>query len=112
MPLKKTLICILALALTGAFAQTTTSSIVGTLTDPANAVLPNVEVQLTNQANGAVRTTTTTNVGLFRFTQLMPGHYAVSVKATGFKSCTNKEIDLNSGENRDFGLIATSEEHT
>jgi hypothetical protein len=105
MPLKKTLICILALALTGAFAQTTTGNIVGTLTDPANAVMPNVEVQLTNLATNAVRTTTTTNVGLFRFTQLPPGHYTVVVKAPGFKGYTNKDIDLNSGGNRDLGNI-------
>src|ERR1039458_5623088 len=100
-----TTVCMLALLCGAAFAQTVTSNIIGTLTDPANAVIPSVQVQLTEQGTGAARTTASTNVGLFRFTQLLPGVYTVTVKTSGFKSYTQKDIDLSSGETRDLGSI-------
>ncbi len=104
-PSKITLICILLLACASAWAQTNASNIQGTLVDPGNAVIPNIQVQLINQATGAVHTTASTNVGLFRFPQVLPGAYTVSIKAQGFKAYTNKNIIMSSGETRDLGNV-------
>ena len=98
-------LCILALLCGCAFSQTS-SNLIGTLTDQTGGVVPNVEVQLTDQATGAVRTTNTTGDGIFRFTNMNPGSYTVAVKATGFKSYAQKDINLASSDTRDLGRIA------
>ena len=88
------------------FGQTIASNIVGTLTDPASAVVPNAEVQLTDQATGAFRTAQSDSAGLFRFNNVAPGTYTIGVKARGFKSYAEKGINLASSETRDLGRIA------
>ncbi len=98
-------LCIFALLCGCAFSQTS-SNLIGTLTDQTGAVVPTVEVQLTDQATGSVRTTTTTAAGIFRFTNMAPGTYTVGVKATGFKSYSQKDISLASSDTRDLGRIA------
>ena len=97
--------CILALLCGCAFSQTS-SNLIGTLTDPTGAVVPSVEVQLTDQATGSVRGTTTTASGIFRFTNMAPGTYTVTVKAPGFKSYAQKGIALAASDTRDLGRIA------
>ncbi len=100
-----TTVCLLALLTSAAFAQTVTSSIVGTLVDPANAVIPNVPVTLTDQATGSVRTVNTTDAGLFRFNLILPSTYTLTVAAPGFKSYTQKDITLAADETRDMGNV-------
>jgi hypothetical protein len=97
--------CILMFLCAGVFGQTVSSSLVGTLTDPANAVVPDVEVQLTDQATGAARATQSNSVGLFRFNNVPSGEYTITVKAQGFKSYAQKGISLASSETRDLGRI-------
>ncbi len=99
------IVCSLVLLCGGALAQVTSSNVVGTLTDPANAVVPGIEVQLTDQDTGAARSAKSNDVGLFRFTNLTPGAYALTVKAQGFKSYSQTGIKLASSETRDLGRI-------
>ncbi len=87
------------------FGQTVSGSLMGTVTDPANAVVPGVQVQLTSQDTGAVRSTTTESAGLFRFPNLVPGAYTLNVKASGFKAWNVKDISLSTAETRDLGRI-------
>jgi hypothetical protein len=100
------LFCILILLCGSAFGQTVTSNLLGTLTDPQQAVIPGAEVQLTDQETGSVRTTTTTTEGIFRFNNLLPATYTVAVKAQGFKSYLQKDIALTASETRDLGRVA------
>jgi hypothetical protein len=100
------LLCILMLLCGSVFGQTTSSNLLGTLIDPAQAVIPGAEVQLTEQATGAARTTATTAEGIFRFNNLPPGNRSVSVKAQGFKSYLQKDIALTVSETRDLGRVA------
>jgi len=78
----------------------------GTVTDPTGAVIPGVQVQITGQATGAVRTTTTDSAGLFRFPNLAPGAYTMTIKAPGFKGWSLKDVNLSTAETRDVGRIA------
>jgi hypothetical protein len=95
----------LALALSFSFtamAQETTGSIEGTITDPAGAVVPGVEVVITSQAVGTTvgfrRTTTTDRNGFYRVQQIPPGSYIVSTTATaGFGSATTNEVRVELG---------------
>jgi hypothetical protein len=87
------------------FGQTVSNSLLGTLTDPANAVVPGAEVQLTDQATGAVRSTQSNSVGLFRFPSLPPGLYTIAVKSLGFKIYEQKQINLSASETRGLGRL-------
>lgn len=69
----------------GAYAQGT-SELSGVINDPTGAVVPNVEVKLTNAATGIVRTTGTSAAGIYRFAALpVVGTYTLTVDAKGFK---------------------------
>jgi hypothetical protein len=95
----------IALLCASAFTQTVSSSLVGTLTDPGNAVISDVEVVLTNQGTGAVQRTRSNSVGLFRFPNLLTGAYSVNVQATGFAPYTESNIVISASETRDLGRI-------
>ena len=65
---------ILLTGATGAFAQQAgTGSLTGTVTDNVG-VVPGANVTVTEVATGVVRTTTTNEVGVFRFAGLSPSH--------------------------------------
>src|SRR5215469_18432941 len=87
------------------FAQTISSTLVGTLTDPGNALIPNAQLTLTERATGEVRNSQSNDRGLFRFLDLTPGQYSLHVDANGFKAYELKEIILAASENRDLGTL-------
>jgi hypothetical protein len=66
-------------------AQVTTADIVGTVTDPGGAAVPNGTATVTNIATGQIQTTHVSNEGAFTFTLLQVGTYKVTVQAAGFK---------------------------
>src|SRR5215467_2867492 len=73
------------------FAQSITSGdIVGTVTDPSGAVVPNAKVTATNDNTGAVHTTNSNGEGFYRFSFLQPGSYTVSAQASGFQPAQRK----------------------
>jgi hypothetical protein len=67
-------------------AQSNKGSIIGTVKDPNDAVVPNAKVTITNNANGETRETTSNDGGEFAATNLDPGNYKVTVEATGLKT--------------------------
>ncbi|MEK7403495.1 MAG: carboxypeptidase regulatory-like domain-containing protein [Acidobacteriota bacterium] len=99
------LMCTLALLCGSVFGQAVSSNIIGTVTDPGDASVPGVEVQLRDQGTGMVRTFTTSVEGIFRFTNLPPGTYTIALQAQGFKAYTQQGINLASSETRDLGRI-------
>src|SRR5262249_28095996 len=67
-------------------AQLTRGFISGIVTDPSNAILPGVQVTITNRATNISRETLTNDVGLYRFVAVEPGTYAVEFKLPGFET--------------------------
>ncbi len=82
----------LSIGCAGLFGQTVSSSIVGSVVDPADSVIVGAPVTLTSVDTGATRTGTTDSLGTYRFTEVNAGTYNVTVKATGFKSQTQTGI--------------------
>lgn len=68
-----------------AMAQSSTSSVTGTVVDPAGNVIPGASVTLTNAQKNFTRTQTTTDNGSFAFSLIPPGQYTVEAEAKGFK---------------------------
>jgi hypothetical protein len=89
-----------------AFAQTVSSSILGIIVDPAGSVVPGAVIKLTNVGTAAVHTTTSDAAGFFRVTNIFAGTYSVTVEAKGFKVLTINNIDLGTSEARDLGTVA------
>src|SRR5882757_1769364 len=78
----------------GLFAQTITGSLVGIVVDPSGSVIPEVKIVLTNQGTSAAVAATGDSSGLFRFANLLPATYSVSVQAKGFKTRVITEVTV------------------
>ncbi len=72
-----------------------TASIVGTVTDPSGAAVPNARILITNTETGLVRSTITNTTGSYAARELAIGHYNVRVEAPGFKVSERTGITLN-----------------
>jgi hypothetical protein len=98
-------LCALVLLCGVVCAQTVTSNVIGTVTDPTGAAVPGAEIQVKAQATLGVRTATSNAEGVFRITNLAPGAYNLTVKATGFKTYAQSALDLAAQETRDLGSL-------
>src|SRR5437870_9497894 len=67
-------------------AQTTTSGgLSGVVTDPSNALVPNADVEIKDNAKGTTQSTKTDREGVYRFFFLAPGRYTLTVTHAGFR---------------------------
>jgi hypothetical protein len=87
------------------FGQTISSTLLGTLADPEQALIPSAKLTLTETTTGEHRTSQSNERGLFRFLDLAPGQYTLRVDANGFKAYELKDILLAASENRDLGTL-------
>src|ERR1700739_2639039 len=81
-----------------AFAQLTTADILGTVTDPTGAVIPNANITLVNLGANEERIAQSNGSGDYSFTLLPAGHYSVTVKATGFQASITKDLAVEAGD--------------
>lgn len=72
----------------------TLGEIVGEVRDTTDAVIPGAVVTVTNVGTNAVRTVTTNDAGLYSFPSLVPGMYRVKVESKGFKTVTQRDLEL------------------
>jgi len=96
----------MGLAAPAASAQVLYGSIVGTLTDQANAAVPKAVVTVTNTSTGLSRQVTTDESGYYSITNLPEGSYNLLVTVTGFKPVTQKgvEVQINNVTRADVRL--------
>jgi len=90
------LICFLVASCFFAIAQQAT--IVGTVTDPSGASLPNVNITITSTESGVVKKTQTNDAGQYVVPDLNIGHYSIKVEAAGFKTAEQKNLVLQVGD--------------
>jgi len=84
---------ILTCLLTGAaFAQQTSGTINGRVSDESGALIPGVEVALTSPAIQGEKTTLTDEAGNYRFLLLPPGVYTVTYQLAGFQKLVREGI--------------------
>ncbi len=78
------------------FAQTTTSTIEGTVTDANGAVVAGAQVKVVSDSSGAERTAVTDKDGFYRVVALAAGDYSITIAQTGFAPRSAKiELTLN-----------------
>src|ERR1041385_6246730 len=86
-----TVLLLLSLGPTFAFAQTETGQVTIKATDPQGAVIPGAAVSAKSVERGTTLPQTTTNgEGIANLTNLQPGLYEVTVSAPGFAPFTQR----------------------
>jgi len=76
------------------YAQMTTGTILGAVTDSSGAAIPSAKVTITNVGTGISKNFETDSSGNYIVSYLMPGPYAVSAERQGFKTTTKTGIVL------------------
>src|ERR1044071_5499962 len=77
-------------------AQTFRGTILGTVTDPNEALVPRAKVTVKNMSTGLERSTTTDDAGNYTIAELPIGTYEVRVDQTGFatSAVTNVIVEV------------------
>jgi len=75
-------------------AQAVFGSIIGTVTDPQGAAVPNAKVTITDVRKGTSDIATTNESGNYTVTHLIPDIYDISVEAQGFKTAQQKGVNI------------------
>ncbi len=86
-------LCLAFLIAVSSYGQTL-GEIVGEVKDSSGAVIPGANVTVTNTATNTSRSVTTNEAGLYAFPALVPGPYRLKVEATGFKTITRANVEL------------------
>lgn len=105
-PIRFVSILSLLLAAATCFAQFN-ADVQGTVQDAKGAVIPNATVTLTSADTGVKQTTVSSAEGVYRFTSLAPGNYAVSTTVQGFTP-TTVSFTLTTHQVRDVPLQLTT----
>jgi hypothetical protein len=78
-----------------AFAQGTTGSLTGTVTDDQGLALPGVTVTVTNTSTGFSRSATTDETGTYRIAGLPSGSYEIKSEMSGFAVQSRKDVAVS-----------------
>src|SRR5207248_8220471 len=92
-----TLLGLLLFALPWSFAQETTAGIQGSVKDQQGAVVSNAAVEVTSGSLIGEKKLQTDSSGNYRFVNLPPGDYTLTVSAPGFSTYKQPGIALEAG---------------
>jgi len=95
---------ILLLSANAVYGQGRYATITGRALDPKGASVPDAKVTAMNVDTGIARTTTTTSDGIYRFEDLAPGTYDVTIEAASFAKAAAKGVKILVGESRDVNF--------
>jgi hypothetical protein len=94
-----------------AWAQTSNSALVlGTVTDPGGAVVPDANAELSNATTNETKSVTTNSAGQYIFPNVAPGTYTLKISKTGFATITfsNIKVDVTKSYTYDGKLEVSS----
>ena len=98
------LVCAVLLSAPGAFAQTVTGTLEGTVSDAKGAVIPGAEVVVLNAETGQVRNLKTNGDGYYVAPFLPLGRYKVTASNTGFTAVTQENVEITLNQTRVINL--------
>ena len=82
-------------------------TIVGTVTDPSGAVVPNAKVNLVDEGTLASRTASSDAQGYYVFPSLRPSTYSLTVEQPGFAAFNRKGIVLQADQSATVNVSLT-----
>jgi hypothetical protein len=84
------------------------AAISGVVRDPSGVAVPNANVVVADNSQGAIRTVTTNSGGVFAAPALLPGSgYKITVNAPGFALYEVPDLDLRVGQNLNLTVSLT-----
>ena len=91
------LVALTALLVAPLFAQETTGGLQGTIKEASGAVVPRAQVQITGTSLIGTKQATTDDSGYYRFANLPPGTYKITVSAKGFSTAERGGLPIEVG---------------
>jgi hypothetical protein len=91
---------LLAMTVPDVDAQVLYGTLTGNVTDPASAPVPSVRVEAANQETNSKSETNTDERGIYRFTNLQPGLYRVTVTAPSLRTYSETNVPVQPNEIR------------
>jgi Carboxypeptidase regulatory-like domain/TonB dependent receptor len=88
---------VLTLLVAGAFAQETTGGLQGTVKDQSGAVVSHAQVVVTGPSLVGKKEVETDGSGYYRFANLPPGTYTLTITAKGFSTMKREGLDIQVG---------------
>ena len=76
------------------WAQNSTSTIAGTVSDATGAIVTGANIVVTNTATGVTHTTVSDKLGAYRIPELAPGTYSMDITSAGFEEQRLQGISL------------------
>ena len=81
------------------WAQRTTATLAGIVTDTSGAVLPGAEVELVNESTNAVLKQKSSEIGEFVFTSVPADKYTIRISMSSFRPYEGRGVTLGSAQN-------------
>src|SRR5471030_1890264 len=88
-----TALCVVAVR--PATAQVLYGSVIGTVTDSSDSVIPGSTVTLTSKVTGLSKEATTDAGGRYSLVNVLPGRYDIKVVANGFRTHLQTDTDVS-----------------
>jgi hypothetical protein len=95
---------ILAVASSEAFGQSSAAQITGVVADASGAILPGVDVSVTQTETGLKRSTITSDTGMYVLPNLPVGPYRLEATLPGFRTYARTGLVLQVGSNGVFNV--------
>src|SRR6185436_937267 len=98
---------------TGSLFGQSNGTLKGVVKDASGAILPGVEVTLTDKATQRVQPTITSEIGAYVFPAVPPGQYSLAFELPGFKKLVRENITINVRDvatidvNMEIGAVAS-----
>jgi hypothetical protein len=92
-------LCLVLGLASGAWAQSNTGTLHGTVTDPSGAAVTSATV-IVATPDGQTKTATTNRSGGYEVSGLAPGKYSVTVTARGFADLDQHDVDIAPGQSQ------------
>jgi len=94
------------------YAQVNTADLLGTVSDPTGAVVPNASVTTTNLDTHDTKRVQSNTSGEYLITLLPAGRYSVTISAPNFKKIVQNEITLSAGDRRRNDILLSLGENS
>src|ERR1700733_4073338 len=91
------LCCLLCVAAVGRAQNSNSGDIRGTVTDSTGALVPGVDVTVTNSDTGVVNHYVTNRDGLYDTNSILPGNYTLEFSKQGFEKMKRESVPLQVG---------------
>src|SRR5262245_39822516 len=89
---------LMTLLASAAFAQSSTATLNGTISDEKGEVIPDARITVTSVATGQARVTNSNSAGFYTFPLLKPGDYRLRVERQGFTPAERENVLLQVGD--------------